>query len=217
MRTTHGPVHVWIPSTYDRATAGVVVYVHGFFTNVDRAWSEHRLSAQFRASGVNALFIACEAPDGPRDSIAWSTLGELLATVQERLGELPEGRVAVVAHSGGHRTLAAWLAQDDIDTVVLVDALYGEQPELLAWIEADPEHRLVDAAALTRRWSDQLHAALPETVVFDRFPDANELPGAREARIVYVHSQIDHMGLVTGGSALPTLLRALHLPSVHAH
>src|SRR5688572_27928889 len=41
--TWNGPVHVWRPSGYDPATAGTVLYVHGYYTDVDKAWREHRL------------------------------------------------------------------------------------------------------------------------------------------------------------------------------
>jgi hypothetical protein len=213
----HGPVHVWSPAKYDPASAGIIVYVHGYFTDVDHAWSRHRLARQFAESGINALFIACEAPKGPRDDVEWSSIDGLLDAVASGLDEsLPEGRLVVVGHSGAHRTISSWLAEDRIDTIVLVDALYGEVREFREWIEADDERRLIDAAALTRRWSDQLHAELPDTLVFKKFPPASagKLRGARNARVVYVRSQHDHMSLVTGGVALPMLLRAVQLPVV---
>jgi hypothetical protein len=217
LRTPHGPVHVWSPANYDRDTAGVVIYVHGYFTNVDDAWKEHRLARQFAESGLNALFIACEAPEGPRDEVNWTNLGELLDAVAAGIHDpLPEGRIIVVGHSAAHRTITSWLGDDPIDTIVLVDALYGQMPEFRAWLDADEEHRLIDVANLTRRWSDVLHAEIPDTLVFDRFPPAKagKLTGARHARVVYVHSQHDHMSLVTGGVALPMLLRAVQLPVV---
>jgi hypothetical protein len=211
-KTTQGPVHVWTPAKYDRATAGIVIYVHGFYVDVDRAWKRHRLPKQFAASAINALFIACEAPDRPRDDVNWTSIAELLAEVA-RHAELPEGRVVAVGHSGAHRTLSLWMAEDVIDTIVLVDALYGDIPKFRDWLDADPDRRLIDAAALTRPWTDALHAELPETLVFKKFPPAKagKLRGARRARVVYVHSQHDHMRLVTGGIALPLLLRALQL------
>jgi len=217
VRTDHGAVHVWSPAHYDRDTAGVVVYVHGYFTDVDRAWRRHRLAKQFAESGINALFIACEAPDGPDERVRWTSIGALLETVAEAVADgLPEGRIVAVAHSGAHRTLSMWLDEDYLDTIVLVDALYGEMPVFRAWLDDDPARRLIDAAALTRRWSDELHAALPDTLVFEEFPppEAGKLRGARDARIVYVRSQHDHMGLVTDGVALPMLLRAVQLPVV---
>ncbi|MBA3394449.1 MAG: hypothetical protein H0T89_17520 [Deltaproteobacteria bacterium] len=191
--------------------------MHGYFTGVDRAWRAHRLPRQFAESKINALFIACEAPDGPNGRVMWTNIDELLDVVAARIEEpLPEGRVVAVAHSGAHRTLATWLDEERIDTIVLVDALYGEMPKFREWLDSNAGRRLIDAAALTRRWSEQLHAALPDTLVFDRFPPprAGKLRGARSARVVYVRSQHDHMRLVTGGIALPMLLRALQLPIV---
>lgn len=215
LRTSQGPVHVWKPTGYDRATAGIVVYVHGYYTTVDRAWREHRLARQFAASGINAMFIACEAPSDARDDVQWTSLGALLAEVGDRLDEpMPEGRIVAVGHSGAHRTLSEWLGEGLVQTVVMLDAMLGDKPELRAWLEADADHRLIDAAALSRPWSEALYATLPDVLVFDRFPSrrVGELRGARDARVVYVRSQLDHMGLVTAGVALPMLLRALDLP-----
>jgi hypothetical protein len=193
------------------------VYVHGYFTDVDHAWRKHRLARQFAESGINALFIACEAPEGPHNDVNWTSIGELLDAVDAHLDDgLPDGRVVAVGHSGAHRTISGWLSQGRIDTIVLVDALYGEMPQFRQWLDADESHRLIDAAALTRRWTEALHAELPDTLTFDRFPSptAGKLRGARKARIVYVRSQHDHMSLVTDGVALPMLLRAVQLPVV---
>lgn len=212
--TDHGPVHVWQPAHYERETAGIVVYVHGYFTNVDDAWRRHRLARQFARSGINALFVACEAPIGPRQAIAWTSIDELLATIAAHLeAELPPGRIVAVGHSGAHRTISAWL-DDGVDTIALIDAMYGELPGLRDWLESSTDRRLIDVAATTRRWSDELHDVLAETLVFERFPHARNLPGARDARIVYVRTRLDHMELVTGGVALPMILRALQLPKV---
>lgn len=215
LETEHGPIHVWTPANYDAETAGVVVYVHGFYTNVDRAWRKHRLPAQFAESAINALFIACEAPARGRDPVRWESIGHLLAVVAERV-PVPDGRIVAVGHSGAHRTLSRWIGEDVIDTLVLVDAYYGDDPGFHDWLAASPERRLIDAAHDTRPWTDELHASLPDTVVYRRFPSprAGKLRDARDARVVYVRSQHDHMRLVTGGVALPMLLRALRLPVV---
>jgi hypothetical protein len=218
LTTPTGRAHVWTPARFDRETAGVVVYVHGFYTNVDDAWHEHGLARQFAESGINALFVAGEAPSGPGERVQWPELGPLLDAAATAIGgDLPRGRVVVVGHSGAHRTITGWLGDPRIKTIVLVDALYGEVPELRAWLGADPERRLIDAAVVTRRWGEQLLASVDEALVFDGFPPARagELAGARDARLVYVRSQHEHMKLVTGGIALPMMLRALRLPMVH--
>jgi len=219
LTTSHGPVHVWTPAGYDPATAGIVLYVHGYFTDVDHAWTEHHLARQFAESGLNAVFIACEAPDGPRDPVSWASAHDLLEAVASALDEpLPDGVVYAVGHSGAHRTLSAWAeAGDDLDAIALLDALYGDQPEIRNWIEGSDDRRLIDVSNLTRPWADRLHEELPETMIFERFPprDHGHLRGARTARVVHVHSQIGHMPLVTGGVALPMVLRASRIASLH--
>jgi hypothetical protein len=213
LSTPHGPVHVWTPKGYNSATAAIVVYVHGFYTNVDRAWTEHQLPEQFALSGINAMFIACESPSGTRDAVSWRSLASLLQTVRAGIGRrLPQGRLVVVGHSGAHRTITQWLDNRGIDTVVLMDAAYGEIELYRDWINGSRKRRLIDVGDDTMRWTDALHRSLPSTVVVDRFPPARAgfLPlEAQDARIVYIRSQLGHMPLVTGGVALPMVLRAL--------
>lgn len=215
--TENGPVHVWMPRGYDAATAGTVIYVHGYYTTVDRAWRQHRLARQFAASGLNALFIVCEAPADADERVRWASLTELLARVADNVDDpLPDGPVVAVGHSGAHRTLWAWLDDDRLDTIALVDAMYGEPEPLLSWLEHDDERRLIDVARLARPWADELHADLPETVVLDDFPSPRRgrVEGARDARIAYIPTRIEHMPLITGGVALPMTLRALNIRTV---
>ena len=58
----HGPRHVWIPPGYTAETGATIVYVHGYFNNVDTAWTAHQLPEQAALSGLNAILIAPEAP-----------------------------------------------------------------------------------------------------------------------------------------------------------
>ena len=60
--TPSGPVHLWWPEGYDAATAVTIVYVHGYWVDVDDAWLQYGLSEQFGVAAVNALFVAPEAP-----------------------------------------------------------------------------------------------------------------------------------------------------------
>src|ERR1700742_2132118 len=43
----HGPIHVWTPEAYDPKTAATVVFVHGYHTDADEAWTDYRLAQQF--------------------------------------------------------------------------------------------------------------------------------------------------------------------------
>jgi hypothetical protein len=74
-----------------------------------------------------------------------------------------------------------------------------------------PRRRLIDVGDDTRQWTEQLHAGLPKTVVLDGFPAVEDEipPAAARAKILYIRSSIGHFPLVTGGVALPMVLRTL--------
>lgn len=210
--TPNGPVHVWIPPGYRRRRADTVVYVHGFYTSVDRAWKEHFLASQFASSAINAVFIACAAPAGPGERVAWRSLASLLDAVTRGIARpLPRRRIVAVGHSGAHRTLREWLDEPQLDTIVLVDAAYGEIESFRAWVLARPRRRLINIGDGTKKAGDQLHASLPGSVMLDGFPDVEDEipPAAAKARILYIRSSLGHFPLVTGGVALPMILRTL--------
>lgn len=218
LTTPHGAVHVWTPRRYRAKRATAVVYVHGYYVNVDDSWENYHLASQFAASGINAMFIACEAPSGGAQPVSWASLQELLATVENSIAQdMPQRRVVAVGHSGAYRTLLGWLDEEELDTVVLLDAAYGEIEQYRRWVTADDGHRLINVGDLsTREWTDRLHASLPDTLVLDHFPSLEEgiSKEAARARILYIKSTLGHFPLVTGGIALPMILQALRAPRV---
>jgi hypothetical protein len=210
LETAHGAVHVWVPAHYDAATAATVVFVHGYWIDVDEAWASYRLAQQFALSGINALFIAPEAPAAKWEPLAWPSLPDLVRTVAEGVAvTMPLGRLVAVGHSGAYRTLAAWLAAPALDTVVLLDALYTEFG-LLPWMRAGKQRRLVNIVYETGRFSNYLHRRLPATKRVAGLPH-DALP---DAPILYVKTDVGHWPLVTDGVALPLALRAIGVPSV---
>jgi hypothetical protein len=217
LETPHGAVHVWLPHGYAPETAATVVYVHGYHTDIDGAWFGHRLPSQFALSGINAMFIACEAPANKHQRVQWPSLRELLATVQRSIGDeaMPEGRVVAVGHSGAFRTLERWLPNPRLDTVVLLDAAYGDIWAYRRWLFGSAKRRLINIGDDTITRTDLLHAKLPSSVVLDGLQLIAGIPDhAQEARILYIRSAIGHMPLVTGGIVLPTVLRALRVKRV---
>lgn len=212
IQTKNGPVHVWTPKGYRRKRAETVVYVHGFYTHVDSAWKNHHLPAQFAASAINAMFIACEAPANGSERVSWTSVSELLAAVEAGIGKkVPKRRLVAVGHSGAWRTLLHWLDEPLLDTVVLFDAVYGEIEKYKRWVLASPKRRLIDVGDDTKKWTEQLHADLDGSVILDGFPPADQpVPRQlRRAQIVYIRSNVGHFPLVTGGVALPLTLRML--------
>jgi len=207
--TSRGPVHAWAPADYDAATAATVVFVHGYWIHADEAWESYRLAQQFALSGLNALFVVPEAPATKWETIAWPSLAELVRAVGQGTGIEPAQRLVAVGHSGAYRTLALWLAEPALDTVVLLDALYTDWG-LLAWMRASAERRLVNIVYETGRFSNYLHWRLPGTRRVDGLPPG----GLPDGRIVYARTAVGHWDLVTDGVALPLALRAIHVPAV---
>lgn len=213
--TARGGVHVWLPHGYAAATAITVVFVHGYRTDVDGAWFGHRLPEQFALAGINAMFIACEAPSWNNKPIAWPSLRALLDTVRTTTkAPMPKGRVVALGHSGAFRTLELWLANPRLDTVVLLDAAYGDLWAYRRWLLRSAKNRLINVADDTVARTEILHRSLPSTVVLDGFPVLGIPEDARAARILYIRSELGHMPLVTAGVALPTILRALRAKRV---
>lgn len=208
-----GAVHVWRPRTFRAQSAVTVVYLHGFFTDVDRAVLEHQLLTQFRDSGRNALFIVPEARSGRTDPVYWTDLDELLRTVERRTRLTPPGRVVVVGHSGAYKTIVEWLAHASVEQVFLVDGLYGNDDEFHAWVsDAEAKTRqLVLVGFDTQQRTEWFLRKHRDAVRLDDLPYLfDEVPPAvKKARLVFFQSErFDHMGLVTTGRLLPWLLHA---------
>jgi hypothetical protein len=216
LETDHGVVHVWVPAGYQPERAALVVYVHGYYTDVDAAWTDHRLAEQFALSAVDAVFIACEAPSGRRQPVSWAALDELVGAALGDAGIVrPLGPMIAIGHSGAYRTLLEWLDDPLLDHIVLVDAAYGEIEPFEAWVRASPRHRLIDVTEDTVRWSEELARDLADLspVLVERMPaDDRDWPdGARDARLVTIRAPWSHMDLVTDGMVLPMVLRLLPL------
>lgn len=209
LETDRGPVHVWIPDGYDAKTAVTVVFVHGYDTNVDTAWSEYKLRDQFEASGLNAMFIAGRAPRSLKYGVSWISLADLVKTVAAGVAtHMPEGGIVAVGYSGAYRTLVHWLDNPALETLVLLDAAYGEEDQFMKWTRADKHHRLINIASDTRDESNWMHAHLPDTRRVNglRPPWSDEV---RASRVLYVRTRIGHLPMITGGVALPLALSAV--------
>jgi hypothetical protein len=219
--TSRGAVLVWRPAGYHSRDAGVVVYLHGYFTTTDQAVADHRLLEQFRASGRNALFVVPESPAWNGEDPVWQAPGPLLDEVFRRTGLTPpHGPLVVAAHSGGFRPLLLWLGDPRLEEVLLLDGLYRSEEQLRAWLEAAPPgapRRLVLVGDETAQKAEALAAAVPGAVVLPRVPAARAgLDGAaRTTRLLSIRSQYNHMAIVESGEVLPLLLRASRLPPVH--
>ncbi|HWO25281.1 MAG TPA: hypothetical protein VNO30_41360 [Kofleriaceae bacterium] len=219
LETRRGPVHVWTPRGYDPRTAITVVYVHGYSIDVDEAWWGHGLPEQFGHASINALFIACEAPQNKWQAVQWKSLSALLETVEASGQPLPQGRVTAIGHSGAYRTLQEWTRDPRLDTLVMLDAGYGHLGWVRSWVLGKPHRRLIDIGDDALLFTDRLHYFLPKTVRlqgFGAFSDPAQLARLSGERIVYVRTRIGHYNIASGALALPSVLRILGAPSIDA-
>lgn len=208
-----GPVHLWWPRTYRPATAVTVVYLHGYYTDVDQAFLQHQLATQFRDSGKNALFVVPQAPSSWKDEVHHPELGALLELVKEQgRVELPRGGVTAVGHSGAYRTLVRWLGEPALERVLLVDGLYAGDKELEQWLAGGRGRQLVLVGFETTQRTQGLLKKHPAAVRLDDVPWMYDAPPPtlKKAPLAFIDAQrLDHMGLITSGRVLPWLLRAL--------
>jgi hypothetical protein len=219
IKTNAGAVHVWVPANYDRATAGTVVYVHGYWTDADGAWRDYKLASQFRASRQNALFIVPDAPQNNDDSVKWKALKDLRRAVARANIVLPDGPVIVMGHSGAFRTVMQWVDHRLVEQIILLDAMYAGQSAFDAFIaegkRAD-QHKLIVVGADTAEGSSGFAKKYKFAVAREKVPGSygDFTKRERRAKLLYIRSQYEHMSIVTSGKVIPVLLRLTPLKSV---
>lgn len=219
IKTRAGAVHVWVPPDYDRATAGTVVYVHGYWTDADGAWREYGLARQFRASHQNALFIVPDAPQNNDDTVKWPALTDLRKAIARANIVMPDGPVIVMGHSGAFRTVMQWVDHRLVEQIILLDAMYaGESAfdEFIGKGKRADEHKLIVVGADTAQGSEGFAKKYKFAVAREKMPTSYGGFSKREkrAKLLYIRSQFDHMSLVTGGKVIPILLRLTPLKSL---
>lgn len=211
LETENGAVHVFQPRGYDPRTAGTVFYVHGYYDDVDEAWDEHQLQRQFEQSGRNALFIAVEAPKGETEEVRWKSQKSLHVALKSFGVDLPKGPKTAVAHSGGFRTVRAWLFENQLDHVVLLDGLYNAEEQFGAWASTKraPASLVLVAGAGTRERTEKLVDGRDDVATVE----SHDAPRP-DARIAVVRSNVGHMEMVTKVSVIPAVLQWLPLQPV---
>ena len=219
IRTREGAIHVWVPPGYDRATAGTVIYVHGYYTNADGAWRDYHLARQFLRSKQNALFIVPDAPAGNDDPVNWPALKDLRRAIVRANIHLPDGPVIVMGHSGAFRTVEQWVDHRLVDQIILLDAMYsGEHAfdEYIASGKRADQHKLIVVGASTAQECASFAHRYRFATVREGMPanDAGFTRRQRTARLLYIRSQYDHMGIVTSGKVIPVLLHVTPLKAL---
>ena len=219
IKTAQGAVHVWIPDGYDRETAGTVIYVHGYYTDADGAWRDHELARQFRRSHQNAMFIVPDAPAGNDDAVNWPALKDLRHAVARANIHLPDGPVIVMGHSGAFRTVMQWVDHRLVEQIILLDAMYAGESAFDEYIDSGKhadEHKLIVVGASTAQESAGFAKKYKFAVAREKMPDgvSGFTRHERNAKLLYIRSQYEHMAIVTSGKVIPVLLHLTPLKSL---
>src|SRR6185503_1673970 len=124
----------------------------------------------------DALFLVPEAPASGDEEPRWGSPGDLLRAVKRAGVAVPEGPIVVVGHSGAYRQILLWLDYP-IDSLILLDALYGNEEDFLVWLESARGHRarrLTVVAQDTLRFTDPFAKRVPKAEVIDGLPASYE-------------------------------------------
>jgi hypothetical protein len=208
-----GPVHVFVPRGVTAANADIVIYLHGFYTDVDEAVRSQSLFTQFRDSARKSIFIVPQTRSARGDALFFTQLPKLLFEVSRRTGlPLATQPITAVAHSGGYRLLVEWLNEPRLSKIILVDGLYGNEADFKRWL-AGPSagsRQLVLVGFDTQQRSERAMESIAPRVVLRQVPYLfdNVKPEWKTARLVSIQSErFDHMALIESGRLLPWLLR----------
>ena len=219
IKTDEGAVHVWVPPGYDRATAGTVVYVHGYYTDADGAWADYKLARQFKASHQNAMFVVPDAPAGNDQDVKWPALTDLRQALRKANIKIPDGPTIVMGHSGAFRTVMKWVDHHAVEQIILLDAMYGGEQQFDDYIASGKradQHKLIVVGSDTAASSVSFAKHYPFAIVRDAMPSGRFSKRERGAKLLYIRSQFGHMEIVTSGKVIPKLLQLTHLAAIGA-
>jgi len=136
----------------------MIFWFHGWRNNVDNTASYYQLTRQFITSKRNAVLVLPEAAKDAADSYGGKLEkpGVFKALVNDVLDSLKAqkiistkcvaGNILLGGHSGGGRVIGKIVANGgmEISEVMLFDAMYSETETFMAWMAANPVHRLID-------------------------------------------------------------------------
>ena len=148
----------------------MVVYVHGYYVDIDAAWHEHNLAQQFAASRRNALFIAPEAPAAPRESSpgrAATPAGDGAARGAGGTPPRPAGGGGPLRRLPHPGSLAGG---PPLHHIILIDALYGNEPDFRDWLARERANHMTLAINGTAKWANPFVRTLPYAVTVPHIP-----------------------------------------------
>lgn len=144
-------VFIFIPEGFQASdSVDVVVYFHGWLSNITNSITKFKLVEQFYRSNKNAIFVFPEGPKDSPDSFGGKledkdVFKNLIKEVIDKINEKEKfdikgaGKIILAGHSGAFRVMAHILhhggLSEYIKEAILFDALYSQTDKYLVWIE----------------------------------------------------------------------------------
>jgi len=215
--STKGHVHLWTPPGFKADGAITAIYIHGHDLAgdpcpsahyIDCAWDAHKLASQFKASGINALFVAVEGSTSGTDPKKWGSLSSLLASIADKGALTPPANVTVLGHSAGMYTANSLWNDARVKHVVALDWL---KPPLDAnvsgWYKGGQDRKLTIVSGSSGQTAIGIEVAEAlgcPTVTGTSGLSADQIA----ARCLHIKGVAGgHMGVVTGQAAIPLALK----------
>lgn len=143
-------VMIFIPNGFRPAEkTDFVIYLHGWYNNIDSACAQFNLMEQFAQSKKNAIFIFPEGPKNAPDSFGGKLedrngLKNLISDIvgflksKHKIKTEKVGKLLLAGHSGAYRAISFCLMHGgltkNISDVILFDALYSQTDKFIHWI-----------------------------------------------------------------------------------
>ncbi|MBI2420130.1 MAG: hypothetical protein HYV28_19890 [Ignavibacteriales bacterium] len=222
-------VLVYVPSVFkpDEPT-DIVVYFHGWHNSIDTANLKFKLFEQFASSGLNALLVCPEAAKFAPDSFGGKLeeksgfskfIAELFAKLKNDgiIHDAKPGNIVLAGHSGAYRVIAYILFRggltENISTVFLFDALYGETEKYIHWLESGDKKfiNIYTKDGGTKTESEILIEDLDEwnRPYFKTEDDAISAAELQKNRIVFISSKLSHNEVVEKNKQFQKFLESI--------
>ena len=200
---------LYVPPQFDarRPDAGIVLFFHGNLATLPKdVVSRQGVPCQLATSGLNAVLVAPQLAVNALDSSAGhfyepDFLRKYLHEAAERLAENAKGKftaaeidclpVIIVAYSGGYVPTAYSLGDgnDRVVGVVLLDALFGEEPKFADWIKRRHEQTFFISAY--SKASAPLNGTLAATLRGEHLHVTTGLPATLKLRDIAFVAALD--------------------------
>ncbi len=211
-------VAIFIPRGF-RETGRIdfVVHFHGWKNHVEGVLGQYRLIEQLMASGRNAVLVVPQGPRNAPDSSGGKLedaggfqrfMAEVAETLRHKSSlrnkKFTLGQIILSGHSGGYKVISAILDRGGLTAQVrevwLFDALYGQTPLYLAWIDKK-QGRLVDIYTErggTKAETEGLMATLRQrgTSFFAGKEGEATVSDLQTNRLVFLYTDLSHNEVV---------------------